>query len=60
MQSFNKVVEAIQSGRSVTCYGNEVSLEGKYDWQEKKLRINLSNGASYEADGRDVQAMKIQ
>ena len=60
MHTFDEIVKALQSGSKVTCYGNTVTLEGCYDWQEKKLRINLSNGSSYIADGRDVQSMKIE
>jgi hypothetical protein len=49
----------MQNGKGVTCYGDNVSLEGAHSWQKKKLWINLKGGASVAADYRDVRSMEI-
>ena len=59
LNKFNQVVKAIQDGNKVTCYGDNVSLEGNYSWQDKKLWINFKNGAAVSASYNDVISMKI-
>ncbi len=58
---FNRVVSAIQQGQQVSCYGDNVSLEGgDYSWQEKELWINLKSGASVLAGHREIRAMEFE
>jgi len=59
MNTFDQIVKAIQSGRSVTYCGDMVTLEGKYAWQDKRLWINHKHGSSILAGHREVCAMKI-
>ncbi len=54
MNTFEEIVKAIQSGYSVTCYGNKVTLEGESD-----LWVNNKNGSAILAGYREICAMKI-
>jgi hypothetical protein len=57
--TLQSIVDNIKSGKKVTFCGDEVTLEGVSDWQEKKLWINLKNGASYIASWREIKSMDI-
>lgn len=57
----HEVIQAIQSGLTVTCYGGPVKVEGvDYAWQTPELRLELANGASIKANYRDVRNMNIE
>ena len=60
MSQFNKIVEAIKSGKRVTACGNDVFAENiDYVWQTPELRVQLLSGASYPLEGRELMTALI-
>lgn len=60
MDKFQQTVDAIKSGKTVMSCGNKVVAEDiAYSWQEPKLRVQLTNGASYPLDGRELSNAEI-
>jgi len=60
MLSTAEIVSAIKSGKTVMSCGNKVVSENiDFEWQSPKLRVEISNGASYPLEGRELRATKI-
>ena len=54
------VIEALRSGKKVTCYGNDVVGESMdYSWQTPVLRVKAKNGSSVVAGYREIRSMII-
>lgn len=60
MLSTAEIVSAIKSGKTVMSCGNNIIAENiDFEWQSPELRVELSSGASYPLEGKELRATKI-